>query len=405
MAMKPIGVSQLNAYIKRVLQTDPLLAQVAVVGEISNLKYHDSGHVYFSLKDQGGKINCFLPSGVASGLDLRLEDGIQIIAIGNVSVFERGGYYSLQIKAIELSGIGDLGAAFEALKKKLLNEGLFDASHKKSLPTFPSKVAIVTAQTGAAIQDMIKIITNRNDVVDILIVPVLVQGPGAASSIAQGIRGLNRFHKDVDVMIVGRGGGSLEELWAFNEEELARAIFESDIPVISAVGHETDVTIADFVADVRAETPTAAAVMAVPDTKELRLYLDFLDSKLQENLAYWIDKKTEILSRLDLEAFRKGILSKVELLSLKALKQKEQMEHQIAQQLQRLSTQVEQNRMMLEHLNPKSIMKMGYAAISTPDGALVVSTADLKPSDPLVLTLSDGEANATVTKIERKQNG
>lgn len=197
----------------------------------------------------------------------------------------------------------------------------------------------------------------------------------------------------------------MEELWAFNEEELARAIFESEIPVISAVGHETDVTIADFVADVRAETPTAAAVMAVPDTKELRLYLDFLDSKLQENLAYWVDKKTESLSRLDLEAFRKGILSKVELLSLRALKQKEQMHHQIVQHIERLSTQVEQNRMILEHLNPKSIMKLGYAAISTPDGTLVASTADLKPSDPVVLTLSDGEANATVTKIERKQNG
>jgi len=402
MAMKPISVSQLNAYIKRVLQTDPLLNQVAVLGEISNLKYHDSGHVYFSLKDQGGKMNCFLPSGVASSMTIELEDGMEIVAIGNVSVFERGGYYSLQIKAVEISGMGDLGAAFEALKKKLLSEGLFDASHKKSISGFPSKIAIITAQTGAAVQDMIKIITGRNEVVDILIIPVLVQGPGAAASISEGIRIVNTKYPEVDTIIVGRGGGSLEELWAFNEEVVARAIYASTIPIISAVGHETDVTISDFVADVRAETPTAAAVLAVPDTKELRSYLDFLDSKLQENLKYWVDKKYERLSRLDLSSFRKGILDRIELLSLRNLKHKEQMYQQIEKHVERLSTQITQSRLVLEHLNPKSIMGLGYAALTTADGILVTSTESLQVDNPISVILRDGKLETRITKIERE---
>jgi exodeoxyribonuclease VII large subunit len=402
MAMKPIGVSQLNAYIKRVLQTDPLLNQVAVLGEITNLKYHDSGHVYFSLKDQGGKINCFMPAGVVSAMTVELEDGMEIIAIGNVSVFERGGYYSLQIKAVEVSGVGDLGVAYETLKKKLLSEGLFDASHKKPIPGFPSKIAIITAQTGAAVQDMIKIITGRNDVVDLLIVPVLVQGPGSATSISEGIRNVNRLFPEVDTIIVGRGGGSLEELWSFNEEAVARAIYDSNIPIISAVGHETDVTIADFVADMRAETPTAAAMMAVPDTKELRVYLDFLDSKLQENLQYWIDKKVERLSRLDLSAFRKGILDKIELLALRNQKNKEQMHQQIEKHVEQLITQVTQSRLILEHLNPKSIMSRGYAALATPDGMLITSTTGVQVNDAISVILQDGKMETIITKIERE---
>lgn len=405
MAMKPIGVSQLNAYIKRVLQTDPILSHVSVLGEISNLKYHDSGHVYFSLKDAGGKINCFLPAGIAAGMDIRLEDGMQIVAIGNVSVFERGGYYSLQIKAVELSGVGDLGAAFEALKKKLLAEGLFDASHKKPLPVFPSKIAIVTAQTGAAVSDMIKIITGRNQVVDILIVPVLVQGPGASASISQGIQDVNEFHPEVDIMIVGRGGGSLEELWAFNEENVARSIYASKIPVISAVGHETDVTIADFVADVRAETPSAAAVLAAPDTGELRIFLDFLEGKLQENMADWLNRKGEQLSRLDLDAFRRGIHARIQLHALRNDTLMDQIQKQMESRLDRLTTSVAQQKLVLEHLNPKSIMSRGYAAIINPQGELITTTEDIQVNDSIALILQDGNANATVTKVEREPNG
>lgn len=402
MAMKPIGVSQLNAYIKRVLQTDPLLNQVAVLGEISNLKYHDSGHVYFSLKDQGGKINCFLPSGVVSSMTVELEDGLEIVAIGNVSVFERGGYYSLQIKAVEISGVGDLGTAFEVLKKKLLAEGLFDATHKQPIPGFPSKVAIITSQTGAAVQDMMKIITGRNTVVDILIVPVLVQGPGAAASISEGIRDVNIRFPEVDTIIVGRGGGSMEELWPFNEEAVARAIYASKIPIISAVGHETDVTIADFVADMRAETPTAAAVLAVPDTKELSTYLAFLETNLQENIQYYIEKKAERLSRLDLSAFRKGIFDRIELLSMRNRHYLEQAHQQLEKHIERYNTQMNQYRLVLEHLNPKAIMERGYAALTAADGVLISSVARVHISDSIFVTLKDGKMETIITKIERE---
>jgi len=252
------------------------------------------------------------------------------------------------------------------------------------------------------VQDMIKIITGRNEVVDILIIPVLVQGPGAAASISEGIRIVNTMYPEVDTIIVGRGGGSLEELWAFNEEVVARAIYASTIPIISAVGHETDVTISDFVADVRAETPTAAAVLAVPDTKELRSYLDFLDSKLQENLKYWVDKKYERLSRLDLSSFRKGILDRIELLSLRNLKHKEQMYQQIEKHVERLSTQITQSRLVLEHLNPKSIMGLGYAALTTADGILVTSTESLQVDNPISVILRDGKLETRITKIERE---
>jgi exodeoxyribonuclease VII large subunit len=402
MGMKPIGVSQLNAYIKRVLQTDPLLAQVAVLGEISNLKYHDTGHVYFSLKDQGGKINCFLPAGVAAAMDLTLEDGMEIVALGNVSVYERGGYYSLQIKSIEVSGVGDLGAAYEALKTKLLAEGLFDPSHKKPIPAFPSKIAILTAQTGAAIQDMVKIITTRNNVVDLLLVPVLVQGPAAAASIAAGIEAVNSQHPEVDVMIVGRGGGSLEELWAFNEEQVARSIYASKIPVISAVGHETDVTIADFVADVRAETPTAAAVLAAPDTNELREYIGFLSTRLDENLEYMIDKKSDRLQRLDMGVFQRAILSRIDLMCVRSQHNADQVHQAMDKYVDQLANRIQQSRLVLEHLDPKSIMDRGYAAITNTDGKLVTSIGDVKMDEQIAVVVKDGKLGAVVNKIERE---
>ena len=402
MGMKPIGVSQLNAYIKRVLQTDPLLAQVAVLGEISNLKYHDTGHVYFSLKDQGGKINCFLPSGVAAVMNLTLEDGMQIVAVGNVSVYERGGYYSLQIKSIEVSGVGDLGAAYEALKAKLLAEGLFDPSHKRPIPAFPSKIAILTAQTGAAIQDMVKIITTRNNVVDLLLVPVLVQGPAAAASIADGIEAVNLHHPEVDVMIVGRGGGSLEELWAFNEEQVARSIYASRIPVISAVGHETDVTIADFVADVRAETPTAAAVLAAPDTNELREYIGFLGTRLDENLGYMIDKKSERLQRLDMGVFQRAILSRIDLLWVRSQRNADQVHQAMDKYVDQLTNRIQQSKLVLEHLDPKSIMDRGYAAITNENGKLVTSIDDVRVNQQIAVVVKDGKLGAIVNKIERE---
>jgi len=403
-AMKPIGVSQLNAYIKRILQTDPVLSQVSVLGEISNLKYHDSGHVYFSLKDNGGKINCFLPHGVATILPFRLDDGMEIVAIGNVSVFERGGYYSLQIKNVEISGSGDLNQAYEQLKAKLLKEGLFDAKHKKPLCGFPKQIAILTSATGAALQDMLKIIKARNSVVNVLIYPVLVQGPDASSDIAQGIRTINRLYPHIDGMIVGRGGGSLEELWAFNEEEVARSIYGSKIPVVSAVGHETDVTIADFVADVRAETPTAAAALIVPDTHELMEYLDFLDGKLNENIQYFVEKKTQALNALNMDAFRKSIFSRTELLTLKIMNTRDFMNHRLENKLSGCSSAISELHVLLESLNPKAIMDMGYAAILSDEGQLVTGIDSLHMGEDISVVLADGFAKATINQVGRNKN-
>ena len=276
MAAKPVKVSQLNAYIKRILQSSPVLSNVTVIGEVSNLKFHSSGHVYFSLKDEKGKISCFLPADIAVSMDKSIEEGTEAVVTGYIYLYERGGSYSINVKTIEKSGTGNLAAEFEKLKKKLEAEGLFDRSAKKPLNPFPRRVAVVTSDTGAAVHDIIKIIRSRNRYVDILVCPVLVQGPSAASDISSMITELNEKCPDTDVIITGRGGGSMEELWAFNEESVARAIAASDIPVISAVGHETDFTIADFAADVRAETPTAAAVLAVPDINELVMYTEEL---------------------------------------------------------------------------------------------------------------------------------
>ena len=249
MAIKPIKVSQLNSYIKRVLQLDPLLSNVSVIGEVSNLKKHSSGHVYFTMKDEASKVNCFLPNDVLNNLNFELAEDMEITASGHIYLYERGGTYSLNVKDIKIEGLGNLGIAFENLKKKLAEEGLFDDKLKKQIPFFPRNIAVVTSETGAAINDIITIIKKRNNVVNILIYPVLVQGPNAAREISKAIDEINDKLSYFDLIITGRGGGSMEELWAFNEEVVARSIFNSKIPVISAVGHETAFTISDFVAD------------------------------------------------------------------------------------------------------------------------------------------------------------
>ena len=270
MALKPVSVTQLNEYISRVLTTDPLLGNIRVTGEITNLKYHSTGHVYFSIADENSKINCFFPASYVKNLRIELYDGLKVIINGYINVYKKGGTYTLFVRSIESCGEGDLAAAFELLKKKLDAEGLFAQEHKKPIPAFPRKIGIVTSETGAALQDILKIIKGRTSLVDIAIFPVLVQGPDAAADIASALDRINETFHDIDTLIVGRGGGSAEDLWPFNEECVARAIYRSRIPVISAVGHEIDFTISDFVVDRRAETPTAAAEMAVPDTNELR---------------------------------------------------------------------------------------------------------------------------------------
>ena len=357
MALRPITVTQLNDYIARVFDSDTLLMNVAVTGEISNLKYHSSGHVYFSLNDENSKVNCFLPSSYVKNLSYELGDGLEITASGKVNVYRRGGYYSLFVRNIQVAGEGNLSMAFQLMKEKLEKEGLFDPAHKRPIPAFPHKIGILTSSTGAAVKDIVKIIRSKNELVDILIFPVQVQGEGAALNIAETLKFVNDNYDDIDTLIVGRGGGSQEDLWAFNEEVLARAIYDSRIPVISAVGHEIDFSISDFVADLRAETPTAAADIAVPDIGEL-----------VERLNKFSD---EMLIHL------KNKLSLGELRTEKALNQ---LKSDLEMLLLSRSNEIEKLKLILEQNDPHRIMERGYTVIES-EGRVIRTPEELKDGE------------------------
>lgn len=404
MAAKPVKVSQLNAYIKRILQSSPVLSNVTVIGEVSNLKFHSSGHVYFSLKDEKGRISCFLPADIAVSMDKSIEEGTEAVVTGYIYLYERGGSYSINVKTIEKSGTGNLAAEFEKLKKKLEAEGLFDRSAKKPLNPFPRRVAVVTSDTGAAVHDIIKIIRSRNRYVDILVCPVLVQGPSAASDISSMITELNEKCPDTDVIITGRGGGSMEELWAFNEESVARAIAASDIPVISAVGHETDFTIADFAADVRAETPTAAAVLAVPDINELVMYTE----ELMQSIDAYMDS---ILERNYLRLQGSGIVQMSHLLysmisgremEIKALFNV--LEFETDSRLERLESRIESLWDTIENLNPSRILEKGYSIIKDENDLCITEIGDLRSGNEIKIVMRGGDAGALITEV-RKYNG
>ena len=366
MALKPVTVSQLNDYISRVLMTDPLLGNVTVTGEISNLKYHSSGHVYFSINDENSKINCFFPAGYVRNLSYELGNGLQVIINGYINVYKKGGTYTLFVRTVTVSGEGNLAMAFQLLKDKLSEEGLFDPAHKKPIPAFPHKIGIITSRTGAAVQDILKIITDRNNLVDIIIFPVQVQGEGAALDMAETLEmiGCRDKFSDIDTLILGRGGGSAEDLWAFNEEVLARAIYNCPIPVISAVGHEIDFSISDFVADKRAETPTAAAEMAVPDLREIRMSL--------------AKRKQDLLLRLHAKVKTDGLLVENYMLEIKSA-----MERRLAV----CSHRIETMKLLLEENNPASVLKKGYGMMENLSGKVISSVNDITDGERYILTL------------------
>lgn len=376
MALKPISVSQLNDYIGRVIGTDPLLGAVVVKGEISNLKYHSSGHIYFSIIDAASKINCFLPREYAMQLHYQLDDGMEVTLTGSVNVFKKNGTYSIYVKNVEVSGAGNLAIAFEKMKETLSREGLFDQAHKKPIPKFPDKIGVITSNTGAAVRDVLKILKSRNNLVDIVVFPVLVQGEAAAADIAGMIDYVNEHFDDIDTLIVGRGGGSADDLWAFNEEIVARSIYASQIPIISAVGHEIDFTISDLVADLRAETPTAAAQLAVPDTAQLKEKL--LD--LKENLYVQLSNKL-MYNRLRIDNLASEMRSHLN--SLIAQRQNE----------------LERYRLVLEENNPNKILENGYSVITAENGHVVSSIGDLACGQTLRVSLKDGDAKCLVTEI------
>lgn len=398
MAMKPISVSQLNNYIKRTLQTDPLLGNVSVTGEISNLKFHDSGHVYFSLKDESSRINCFIASDNLMTLGCMPSEGMEVVIGGYIYLYMRGGSYSLNVRTMEESGQGELAAAFEKLKRKLEAEGLFDKELKREIPLFPGKIALVTSPTGAAVRDMIKIITGKNDFVDILICPVLVQGPNAAGEIAAAIDDLNKNHPDVDVIIAGRGGGSMEELWAFNEEIVARSIYASHIPVISAVGHEIDFTISDFVADMRAETPTAAAERAAPDTGGIRGQLETMEQEMKNRLTAIAREKRRLLEALDPEVFGRNLKSRIAFDRLNADNIMSDAESRMRSTLTTLRHRTQLAGEAVESSSPKAIMDRGYSIVTDEDGKVVKNADALADRQLINIEAAKGRATARVER-------
>ena len=380
MALKPVTVSQLNEYISRVIGTDPLLGAVVVKGEISNLKYHGSGHVYFSIIDATSKINCFLPRDYAMSLHYPLEDGMEVTLTGSVSVFKKNGTYSLYVKIVEVSGEGNLAIAFEKMKEKLSTEGLFDQSHKKPIPKYPNKIGIVTSATGAAVKDILKILKGRNHLVDVMIFPVLVQGEAASADIAAMLDYINENFDDIDTLIVGRGGGSADDLWAFNEENVARAIYRSEIPIISAVGHEIDFTIADLVADLRAETPTAAAQLVVPDTEQMRKQME----DLKEHLYIQLSNKL-MYHRLLIDNLAK------------------EMKNCLNGQIAKLENELTQSKLLLEENNPTQILENGYSVLTDEDGKVISAISQLCEKQEYKITLQDGFAKCRITEIGGNQ--
>ncbi len=390
-----LSVSQINFYIKSIIENDGSLQFVLVTGEISNLTVHQrSGHIYLSLKDSNSVISAVMFAGNARRLKFRLENGMKVICRGRISVYEPSGRYQLYIEDMQPDGVGALTLAFEQLKKSLAQKGLFDNAHKKPLPKFPKTIGVITSPTGAAVQDITNIIRRRFPSADIVLAPVLVQGESAPEQL---VRAVNKFSasKIADVVIIGRGGGSAEDLWAFNDEQLAYAVYNCETPIISGVGHETDFTVCDFVADVRASTPSAAAELAVPDRQELMSYY----FKQKQYISAMLDRKIKTAQlRLENQQRRMSASSP----KLKA----EQLEKQLSAKSEKLTRFMniyisnKENKLIaakgkLDGLNPLNVLNRGYA-ITEKDEKIITSSKQLKNGDDFTVVLSDGKINAKV---------
>ncbi len=401
MAQAILSITQLNEYIRGRMDEDPLLAQVAVRGEISNYKLYPSGHHYFTLKDEASALRCVLFKGNASRLRFRPDNGMKIIAMGRVSVFPRDGAYQLYCTALAVDGVGDLYAAFEQMKKKLAAQGLFDPSHKKRIPRYPGTIGIVTSSAGAAIHDMLRILGKRYPLTQVRLFPVRVQGAGASQEIAAAIRYANHY-KLADVLIVGRGGGSMEDLWAFNEEPVAYAIYESEIPVISAVGHEPDVTISDYVADMRAATPSNAAELAVPDQDGLRQNLDAMSDTMTGTLSRQLKaarQHWQILSQSPVLRDPTGYLSQqrknLELLANRMITAQNK---QVSQHNQRYIAAVSK----LDAMSPLKVLTRGYSMAQKENGEIIRSVHQTEQGEQISVRLSDGKLIARILEREEE---
>lgn len=421
-----LSVTELNNHIKNMLDSDPLLQNVAVRGELSNYKVYPSGHHYFTLKDPESALRCVMFRGNASRLRFQPDNGMGVTAIGRVSVYPRDGAYQLYVDSLMPEGTGDLALAFEQLKEKLQREGLFDPAHKKPIPRFPETVAVVTSSAGAAVRDIIRVLGKRWPAAKVVLLPVRVQGSEAPPEIVGAIRYANRYRVG-DVLIVGRGGGSIEDLWAFNDERVARAIYDSDIPIISAVGHEPDFTIADFVADLRAATPSNAAELAVPDQEEQRELLenrkaraahamekelstrrarleDMTSRRVMQNPTAYIDQK-----RLELDGISGAMLSGFE----RQLSQKraayDRLSAALPADFDRLFIEKKnafaRSAATLDALSPLKVLGRGYAIAENEQGAPVSSVGQTHTGDKLTLQMADGSLGCTVDSVKKQRKG
>ena len=385
-----VSVSQLNNYIKRVLDANSYLSDIKVCGELSNFKLHSSGHIYASLKDDGGVIKLVMFRSSAQYLKFRPEDGMRVIVRGRISVYEQGGIYQMYAESIEPDGEGSLYAAFEKLKAKLADLGMFDDKHKNPLPRFPEKIGVITAQGGAALQDILNITSRRYPLAEIVLYPVSVQGTSASGEIAKAIAHMNKTDA-CDVIICGRGGGSIEDLWAFNEEIVAKAIFDSRIPIVSAVGHETDFTIADFVADLRAPTPSAAAELVCPSAQELLEFFKSTKSRLSSLLKNNLEIKKTNLSRLSesyvFTRFSDRIAGNRQKIDTLSAESSVRMRNIISQKQNILAKNVAK----LDALSPLKVLMRGYSLATDKDGKLISSVNDTKSDTEFSLRFSDGE--------------
>ena len=396
MEYNPITVTDLNKYIKNKIDGDEMLNNVLVKGEISNFKNHYTGHMYFTLKDENSLIKCVMFKSYTTHLSFMPKDGMKVMVLGSVAVFERDGIYQIYAKAMKEDGLGSLYTAYEELKKKLEQEGLFAESHKKKIPFMPKTIGVLTSNTGAVIRDIINVSTRRNPGVHISLYPVPVQGPGAAEKIAEGIKFMNE-NKLADVLIIGRGGGSLEDLWPFNEEIVARAIYDSELPIISAVGHETDFTIADFVADLRAPTPSAAAELAVANIEDVRETLKLYNNRYKVALK----KKIELM-RLSYEkcmarpAYKNPTQKINEQYMVIDMKVKA-LQNSMMLKLKEAKTSFVKETAKLDSLSPLKTLTRGYSIVTKQEsGKVIKSVDDLNSGEKVNLRLSDGQKTATI---------
>lgn len=404
MPQKVLSVTEVNDHIRCILDKDSVLSGVAVQGEISNYKVYPSGHHYFTLKDDTAALKCVMFKSSAFRLRFRPDNGMKIIAIGKISVYPRDGAYQLYCTAMALDGVGDLHAAFEQLKSKLAAQGLFDPSHKKQIPKFPRTIGIVTSPAGAAVHDMLRILKKRFPLVHVRLLPVRVQGTEAPGEIAAAIRYAN-VHRLADLLIVGRGGGSIEDLWAFNDERVAYAIYRSEIPVISAVGHEPDVTISDYVADLRAATPSNAAELAVPDQDTLRQLIDSISVTMATRFQQGIRNARKHLNTLSASP---SLQSPLQYLSQRRNSLSFIRSKLTSAQLQVISKRKQRYISLtaaLDAMSPLKVLTRGYSFLQDGNNKIIRTVKTISCGDMIHATIGDGTIHAEVVQVEEKQNG